>query len=82
MNSIRKLLLTILGLFPIRMKFSNGIVYDLGITKADILKESYYKNVDRKNCFCGGKIKDTYYGINLAILKCNQCGKRYIGGLK
>jgi NADH pyrophosphatase NudC (nudix superfamily) len=75
---MRKLLLAILGLFPNYFKTSDGrkIKYD-NDSLADTLKASYFKNASRIYCFCGGKIEDTFYGINTTILKCNQCKKIY-----
>lgn len=44
---MKKLFLAILGLFPLDQQYN----------RADQFKYSYYHNVDRKNCFCGGEIQ-------------------------
>lgn len=73
---MRKLLLAILGLFPNYVIMKNGekIIFD--DTKADTLKESYYKHADKKKCFCGGRfIKQPSVSSLLPILKiCDECG--------
>ena len=66
-----KLLLAILGFYRITIKMG-GQEIDSGYTKADLLKESYYKNSSRKKCICGGRL--IYVNIGrYGIHKCEEC---------
>jgi len=70
-----KLLLAILGLFRVTVKMG-GQEIDMGYTKADVLKESYYENADRKRCLCGGRliyVNLRRYGTH----KCEVCLHEY-----
>jgi len=75
---MRKLLLAILGLFPNYVIMKDGEKIPFDGTKADILKESYYKNADKHNCFCGGRFviqqKNPSPIAFVKIKICNECG--------
>lgn len=74
---MRKLLLAILGLFPNYIIMQDGEKIQFDGTKADTLKESYYKNADKNKCFCGGRfiIQPNVSSLAFPALKiCDECG--------
>lgn len=69
---MRKLILAILGLYPLYYHIGENKKMDSGRTRADYLKESYYKNSSKHNCFCGGVIRE-YKDEN----RCSECNFNY-----
>jgi len=66
---MKKLILTILNKIPYKSKF--------GLRLDDLLKTYWYRNVNDKFCFCGGKIYTKYnvysednYGYEIF---CSEC---------